>query len=56
VTDRSGHGNESSGIIKGGQFLYQFNAYQLLKEGSDPWIRLVLQFGLVGWPCQVLSR
>jgi hypothetical protein len=32
-----GHGNETSGFIKGSKFHDQLNDYQLIKKQSEPW-------------------
>jgi hypothetical protein len=34
VTDAPKHGNELSGAVKGGEFLYQLTKYQLLQKNS----------------------
>jgi hypothetical protein len=34
--------NETSGFIKGGEFLDQTSYYQLLKKDSAPWSWLIL--------------
>jgi hypothetical protein len=36
VARTSEHGNEPSGSIKCGEFLYELNGYYLLKKGSAP--------------------
>jgi hypothetical protein len=39
VTGSCGHGNETSGSTKGGEFLDYLSNYQLIKKDSAPWSR-----------------